>query len=57
MSDDTQKAEATLKCTRCGHAVPLPAEATNDGTLIICPACGANLGRWGDVRKGNKTAS
>ena len=48
---DIQKAEATLKCTRCGHAVPPPAESTSDETLIICPACGANLGSWGDAKK------
>jgi DNA-directed RNA polymerase subunit RPC12/RpoP len=41
---DIQKAEAALKCTRCGHSVPPPAESTSDETLIICPACGANLG-------------
>ena len=46
-----QKAEATLKCTRCGHSVPPPAESTSDDTLIICPACGANLGSWGDAKK------
>jgi DNA-directed RNA polymerase subunit RPC12/RpoP len=51
MSDNIQKAESTLKCTRCGHAVPLPAESTSDDTLIVCPACGANLGRWGDTKK------
>jgi DNA-directed RNA polymerase subunit RPC12/RpoP len=50
MSDNIQKAEATLRCTRCGHAVPPPAESTSDDTLIICPACGANLGRWGDAK-------
>jgi DNA-directed RNA polymerase subunit RPC12/RpoP len=50
MSDNIQRAEATLKCKRCGHAVPPLAESTSDDTLITCPACGANLGRWGDAK-------
>jgi predicted nucleic acid-binding Zn ribbon protein len=25
-------------------------KSTSDDTLIICPACGANLGRWGDAK-------
>ena len=29
---NVQNAEATLKCTRCGHSVPLPAESTSDET-------------------------
>ena len=48
---NVQKAEATLKCTWCGHSVPLPADSTSDETLIVCPACGANLGSWGDAKK------
>ena len=48
---NVQKAEATLKCTRCGHSVPPPANSTSDETLIVCPACGANLGSWGDAEK------
>ena len=48
---NVQNAEATLKCTRCGHSVPLAAESTSDETLIVCPACGANLGSWGDTKK------
>ena len=46
-----QMAEATLKCTRCGHSVPRPAESTSDETLVVCPACGANIGSWGDAKK------
>ena len=46
-----QMAEATLKCTRCGHSVPRPAESTGDETLVVCPACGANVGSWGDAKK------
>ena len=30
---NVQKAEATLKCTSCGHSVPPPAESTSDETL------------------------
>ena len=48
---NVQKTDAPLKCTRCGHFVPPPAEATSDETLIVCPACGANLGSWGDAKK------
>jgi DNA-directed RNA polymerase subunit RPC12/RpoP len=48
---NVQKAEATLKCIRCGHSVPRPAELTSDETLVVCPACGANLGSWGDAKK------
>jgi hypothetical protein len=51
MSDDMQKAEGALKCTSCGHAVPLPAKSTSYDTLIICASCGADLGRWGDTKK------
>ena len=29
---NVQKAEATLKCTRCGHSVPPPADSTSDET-------------------------
>jgi DNA-directed RNA polymerase subunit RPC12/RpoP len=43
-------AEATLRCARCGHAIPAPVESTSDDTLVICPACGTSFGRWGDVR-------
>jgi DNA-directed RNA polymerase subunit RPC12/RpoP len=50
MSDDIQKAGVTLTCTRCGHAVPDPADSTSDDTLVICPACGTSFGRWGEVR-------
>jgi DNA-directed RNA polymerase subunit RPC12/RpoP len=46
-----QNAEATLKCTKCGHFVPPRSESTSDETLIICPACGADLGTWGETKK------
>jgi DNA-directed RNA polymerase subunit RPC12/RpoP len=55
MIDNVQKAEATLTCNRCGHVVPPPTKPMTDDMLIVCPACGANLGRWGDVK--NKIAS
>jgi DNA-directed RNA polymerase subunit RPC12/RpoP len=48
---NAQNADGTLKCTRCGHSVPPPAESTSDETLIVCPACGANLGSRGDTKK------
>jgi DNA-directed RNA polymerase subunit RPC12/RpoP len=48
---DIQKAEVTLKCTKCGHLVPSPSEATSDDTLVICPACGADLGTWGEAKR------
>jgi DNA-directed RNA polymerase subunit RPC12/RpoP len=48
---DQEESEATLRCTRCGHSVPPPAESTSDEILIVCPACGANLGSWGDAKK------
>jgi hypothetical protein len=51
MTDNIQKAEATLQCTKCSHSVPRPSESTSGETLIICPACGANLGSWGDAKK------
>jgi DNA-directed RNA polymerase subunit RPC12/RpoP len=46
-----QNAEVTLKCTKCGHLVPPPSESTSDETLVICPACGADLGTWGEAKK------
>jgi DNA-directed RNA polymerase subunit RPC12/RpoP len=51
MTNNIQRAEATLKCAKCSHSVPRPLESTSDETLIICPACGANLGSWGDAKK------
>jgi Zn finger protein HypA/HybF involved in hydrogenase expression len=48
---NVQNAEVTLKCTKCSHLVPPPSEATSDETLVICPACGANLGTWGEAKK------
>jgi DNA-directed RNA polymerase subunit RPC12/RpoP len=54
---NVQTTEATLKCTKCGHSVPRPAESTSDATLIVCPACGANLGSWGDAKKEIGSAS
>jgi hypothetical protein len=51
MSDNLQKPAANLSCSKCGHAVPAPAASTRDDTLVICPACGANLGRWGEVKE------
>jgi hypothetical protein len=50
MSDNVQAAKATLTCNKCGHVIPPPSKPTTDDTLIVCPACGANLGRWGDVK-------
>jgi hypothetical protein len=51
MSDNVQKPAQRLSCSNCGHAVPLPAASTSNDTLVICPACGADLGRWGDVKE------
>jgi DNA-directed RNA polymerase subunit RPC12/RpoP len=51
MSDNAQKLAQSLSCSNCGHAVPLPAASTSNDTLVICPACGADLGRWGDVKE------
>ena len=51
MSDNVQKSAQSLSCSNCGHAVPLPAVSTSDDTLVICPACSADLGRWGDVKE------
>jgi DNA-directed RNA polymerase subunit RPC12/RpoP len=48
---DIPKAELTLKCTKCGHLVPSPSESTSDDTLVICPACGADLGTWGEAKR------
>ena len=47
---EIQKAEVALKCTKCGHLVPSPSESTSDDTLVICPACGADLGTWGEAK-------
>jgi DNA-directed RNA polymerase subunit RPC12/RpoP len=51
MSDNMQKPATSLSCSNCGHAIPPPAASTRDDTLVICPACGSNLGRWGDVKQ------
>jgi DNA-directed RNA polymerase subunit RPC12/RpoP len=51
MSDNMEEPATSLSCSNCGHAVPLPAASTSDDTLVICPACGANLGRWDDVKE------
>jgi DNA-directed RNA polymerase subunit RPC12/RpoP len=51
MSDNVQEPAQSLSCLNCGHAVPLPAASTSVDTLVICPACGADLGRWGDVKE------
>jgi DNA-directed RNA polymerase subunit RPC12/RpoP len=51
MSNNVQKPAASLSCSNCGHAIPLPSASTSDDTLVICPACGSNLGRWGDVKE------
>ena len=48
---DIQKVEVALKCTKCGHLVPSPSESTSDDTLVICPACGADLGTWGEAKR------
>jgi DNA-directed RNA polymerase subunit RPC12/RpoP len=51
MSDNAQKPATSLSCSNCGHPIPPPAASMSDDTLVICPACGANLGRWGDVKE------
>jgi DNA-directed RNA polymerase subunit RPC12/RpoP len=48
---DIPKVEVALKCTKCGHHVPSPSESTSDDTLVICPACGADLGTWGEAKR------
>ena len=36
---DQEEFEATLRCTRCGHSVPPPAESTSDETFsFVRPA-------------------
>ena len=41
---NAQKAEATLKCTRCGHSVPPPAESTRASASRLAGAfhCGGH---------------
>ena len=51
MSDNVQKPAQSLSCPNCAHAVPWTAASTTDDTLVICPACGADLGRWGEVKE------
>ena len=54
MTDQERSRKQPLRCTRCGHSVPPPAESTSDGILIVCPACGANLGVMGQCEKGDR---
>ena len=42
-----------LRCRKCGsNRLTVPAHSTN-GSIVTCTDCGAEIGRWGDVRVGS----
>jgi predicted nucleic acid-binding Zn ribbon protein len=44
--------DAPLRCPKCGsNKFVVPDHSTND-SLVTCADCGAEIGRWGDVRVG-----
>src|SRR6266704_5852044 len=41
-----------LRCRKCGsNRFVVPAHSTNE-SIVTCTDCGAEIGRWGDVRVG-----
>ena len=41
-----------LRCRKCGsNRLTVPAHSTNE-SIVTCTDCGAEIGRWGDVRVG-----
>ncbi len=50
MSKDTIEAKATLSCMKCGHQGVSVPENPTDGSLITCPACGAELSTYGQLK-------
>jgi len=41
-----------LNCRKCGsNRFAVPAHSTNE-SIVTCTDCGAEIGRWGDVRVG-----
>ena len=42
----------SLTCRKCsGNKLIVPDHSTDD-SLVTCAGCGAEIGRWGDVRVG-----
>jgi len=42
----------TLRCRKRGsNRLTVPAHSTNE-SIVTCTDCGAEIGRWGDVRVG-----
>jgi predicted nucleic acid-binding Zn ribbon protein len=43
---------APLRCPKCGsNKFVVPDHSTND-SLVTCSRCGAEIGRWGNLRVG-----
>jgi predicted nucleic acid-binding Zn ribbon protein len=41
-----------IRCHKCGsNYFVVPANSTNE-SLVTCARCGAEIGRWGDIRVG-----
>lgn len=40
-----------LRCAKCGSKALVAESNLTDDSIIICAACGTEIGRWGDVRQ------
>jgi DNA-directed RNA polymerase subunit RPC12/RpoP len=50
MGHENKPINIVLNCGKCGHdKVTVPDDAGEE-TPIVCPACGAQLSTWGELR-------
>ena len=42
--------EVTFECQYCGGVVLALPEEYTDGSIAQCNDCGADIGRWGDIK-------
>ena len=51
---NAHKTEATLKCTKCGHSVPPPAESTSDENSHRLSGLRSESRNMGQCEKGDR---
>jgi len=44
--------DAPLRCPKCGSNRLVVPDHSTDDSLVTCADCGAEIGRWGDIRVG-----
>ena len=44
--------DAPLRCPKCGSNKFVVPDNSTDDSLVTCADCGAEIGRWGNIRVG-----